>query len=532
MESIKVMDNGTTLLKTRAAELGVLGLDRTSILSVAVGVFLAYLILRPLFDKRLPLPPAPTRLPLLGNLHQFPAADLWGTYKKWHKKYGPIIGMQYGQRTVISLGTHAVARDLLEKRSNIYSSRPNFVVAKAFSHDANSGLIAYDQRWKTHHSLLSTFMNARMAAKYQYLQDIESKQALHDLMSVQGAEWMQVFHRYTISVTYTLAYGERIKDLFDERIHLIDELTETISSNVEKPKNLIADCFPVLSHLPSALMPWKTQGKAYHQIAMDFFSSEHAKALNKDSWNWVKESQISEDAKKLDQDEVIYLIGVLIEAGGSTMKTFEFFVMASLLFPEKVRLVQEELDRVVGSDRLPTWEDASKLPYLHAFIREVQRWRPIFPFGVPHSNLQEDVYNGYRIPKDSIVLANHWAMDSDDQVFENPDDFMPERWIENEKLPFVAFGYGKRVCPGQHIAKRSLFIVISRVLWAYDLTHAYEKGKRVEIDPHNIVRNILAGPVPFKAAFKPRSPERYRIVEENFSKIGEDEACIWDVCKP
>nr|QDO73503.1 PeniB [Penicillium griseofulvum] len=506
--------------------------DRTRILSIAAVVFLGYLLLRPLFDKRLPLPPAPTRLPLLGNLHQFPASNLWGTYKKWHNQYGPIMGLKYGQRTVISLGSHEVAKDLLEKRSNIYSSRPNFVVAKAFSNDANSALIAYDERWKTHHSLLSTFMNARMAAKYQFLQNIESKQALHDLMSVQGTEWMQVFHRYTISVTFTLAYGERIPELYDERILFIDELTETISSNVEKPKNLIADCFPTISILPSALMRWKKQGKVYHDSAMKFFLDNHAKALQKPGWNWVKESQTSEDANKLDREEVIYLIGVLIEAGGSTMKTFEFFVMASILFPEKVRLVQEEVDRVVGADRLPTWDDSPNLPYLHAFIREVQRWRPIFPFGVPHSNLKEDVYNGFRIPKDSVVLANHWAMDSDHKVFENADDFVPERWLEDSKLPFLAFGYGKRVCPGQHIAKRSLFIIISRTLWAYNITHAYEKGKKVEIDPHAIVQNILAGPVPFKGTFTPRDADRYRILEEEFSNIGQDEANIWDVCKP
>ncbi|KAJ0420839.1 cytochrome P450 [Aspergillus carlsbadensis] len=492
--------------------------DRTRLLSFALVV--------------LPLPPAPTRLPLLGNLHQFPASDLWGTYKKWHKAYGPIMGLVYGQRTVISIGSHAVAKDLLEKRSNIYSSRPDFVVAKAFSNDANSALIAYDERWKVHHSLLSAFMNARMATKYQFLQNIESKQALHDLMLVQGADWMQVFHRYTISVTYTLAYGERISELYDQRIQFIDDLTETISSNVEKPKNLVADCFPVLRTLPSGLMRWKSKGRIYHDSAMDFFLKNHSGALEKEGWNWVKESQISEDAKKLDREEVIYLIGVLIEAGGSTMKTFEFFVMASVLFPEKVRRVQEELDRVVGSSRLPTWDDSPNLPYLHAFIKEVQRWRPIFPFGVPHSNLKEDTYEGYRIPKGSVVLANHWAMDSDHQVFENADDFVPERWMENEKLPFLAFGYGKRVCPGQHIAKRSLFIVISRVLWAYNITHAYEKGKRVEINPHAIVQNILAGPVPFKAAFNPRSAEHYRILEEEFSKIGDDEASIWDVCKP
>ncbi|KAJ5521000.1 hypothetical protein N7463_001453 [Penicillium fimorum] len=507
-------------------------LDRSQLLGLLASAWLAYLVLRSYFSKTLPLPPSPHRLPMLGNLHQAPLRDHWAAYKKWHQQYGPIICLKFGQRTIVSLGSHEVANDLLSKRSQIYSSRPNFVVGGALSNHQNSALIPYGEQWKIHHSMLSKVMNARMAAKYQYLQNIESKQAIKELLSVQGKEWIQVFHRYTLSVTYTLAYGERLKDLYDERIDFIDELTEIISANVEKPTNLIADCFPILDNLPAFLAPWKRTAKDYHGKSMAFFVQEHIAAENRDSWNWVKELADSDEAKRLDREEVIYLIGVLIEAGGSTMKTFEFFVMAAILFPESVRRVQEELDRVVGSDRLPNWDDQAQLPYLNAFIREVQRWRPIFPLGVPHSNQKEDVYSNFRIPKDSVVIANHWAMDSDHEVFKDADDFKPERWLDDTNLPFLAFGFGKRVCPGQHIAKRSLYIVISRVLWGFDITHAQKRGKRVELNPDDLIQNILSGPKPYKAAFTVRSPKHRSVIETEFSNIEEDERHVWEVCKP
>src|ERR1700755_3030283 len=75
-----------------------------------------------------PLPPGPPRLPIIGNLHQAPQVNPWRTYQQWSKQYGPIFSLQYGLNTIIMLGTYKAARDLLDKRSNIYSSRPRVVM--------------------------------------------------------------------------------------------------------------------------------------------------------------------------------------------------------------------------------------------------------------------------------------------------------------------------------------------------------------------------------------------------------------------
>ena len=76
--------------------------------------------------------------------------------------------------------------------------------------------------------------------------------------------------------------------------------------------------------------------------------------------------------------------------------------------PAAMRKVQEELDRVVGRNRFPTFEDQASLPYLDAFIKELNRWQPIAPLAVPHAATADDVYEGYFIPKGSIVCANQW----------------------------------------------------------------------------------------------------------------------------
>lgn len=78
------------------------------------------------------------------------------------------------------------------------------------------------------------------------------------------------------------------------------------------------------------------------------------------------------------------------------------------LSPDVVRKAQEEIDRVIGNDRLPTSMDRPNLPYIEAVVKEVLRWHPVAPMGLPHTSTTEDVVEGYLIPKGSMVIANIW----------------------------------------------------------------------------------------------------------------------------
>lgn len=78
------------------------------------------------------------------------------------------------------------------------------------------------------------------------------------------------------------------------------------------------------------------------------------------------------------------------------------------IYPEVQRKAQEEIERVVGPNKLPTFADRERLPYINAIVKEVLRWHPVAPMGIPHTTTQDDVYEGYFIPKGSMVLANIW----------------------------------------------------------------------------------------------------------------------------
>jgi cytochrome P450 len=141
-----------------------------------------------------------------------------------------------------------------------------------------------------------------------------------------------------------------------------------------------------------------------------------------------------------------------------------------------------ELDRVVGPSRLPTWADEQNLPYVRALIKEVHRWAPIGSLGIPHATSKPDVYEGRTIPGGTIVFPNLTALSRDSNRYEDPDQFEPERFLGDEldasssalhpdymKRDHFHYGFGRRLCQGIFVAEASLYIVVSRVLWAYDI---------------------------------------------------------------
>ncbi len=171
-----------------------------------------------------------------------------------------------------------------------------------------------------------------------------------------------------------------------------------------------------------------------------------------------------------------------------------------LAFPEVQRRAQAEIDAVVGRDRLPTFADAPRLPYVCAIIRETLRWRPATPFSVPHVATEEDWYEGMYIPKGTVCISNLRNCNHDRTVFgEDADQFRPERHLDEhgELLPgpietyragHVSFGFGRRICVGKDLATESLFIDTVRILWAAKLERAqYENGKEVPLDIETIV---------------------------------------------
>ncbi|KAK0191703.1 cytochrome P450 [Armillaria mellea] len=167
---------------------------------------------------------------------------------------------------------------------------------------------------------------------------------------------------------------------------------------------------------------------------------------------------------------------------------------------------QNEIDTVLGNQCLPNLGDQRSLPYISALFKEVLRYSPAARLGLPHRVTEEDNYGGYRIPKNSTVMANIWAICRDPSVYPDPDTFDPNRFLSRDEMDprKLAFGFGRRVCPGAVFAEASLFLNIANILACFDILKPLDTKTGKEYLPViTYTVGITSHPSPFKCQIVP-----------------------------
>jgi cytochrome P450 len=496
-------------------------------LVLVVAAFIGYLLFSE-YRRNKGLPPGPPRLPLIGNLHQAPTEVPWRKYQEWTKQYGPIFSLQFGLSTVIMLGTHESAHELLDKRSGIYSSRPRLVMAgECVTKGLHVLLQPYGGRWRAQQRVQASCLNIRVSQTYKPVQDLESKQLVFELLTDNN--FAERFHRYTASLMFGLAYGKRSLNGDDYEIKMATMVNENMLY-AGRVGTWIVDSLPILNYLPKPLAPWKKLADKFYKLESGLHRSNMNTAQQTSSWNWTKQVMNTKEAQQMSPMEAAYALGIMYEAGiDTTNMALEVFILAAVLNADFVKTAQKQLDDVVGSDRLPTFEDEKDLPYITSVVKEVLRWRPVSAGGIPHAVIQNDTYMGYRIPKGATVIGNHWSIHMDENVFAEPKKFRPERWLEDPDLPLHAFGFGRRVCTGQHVSTNSMFIIIARLLWTFNFKHAQdESGRKIEIDDMAFTSGFNSRPQPFKVNFEVRDVHRRLVVQHEWASANKDLNMILD----
>ncbi|CAZ84036.1 unnamed protein product [Tuber melanosporum] len=433
---------------------------------------------------------------------------------EWTKKYGSIYKLKLGKDTVIVLGTQQAAKDLLEKRSKIYSSRPRTVMA---GENVSRGkkLLAHliGDKWRVHRRLQGQVINQNITNKYKGFQNLESAQLIKELAD-RPEDFFDSFHRYNSSVIFAMAYGKRMPRGDEEDVVAVDEITQNFLYSA-RLGTWIVDSFPFLNYLPTSMAPWKRIGDNFYNWAEKMHTFNRNEALQRKGWNWTKEIARMKEAQNVSPLELAFMVGFLYEAGSdSTTIALEVFILALLKHPEVLKRAQEEIDRVVGPDRLPAFEDRDNLPYVRNCVNEVLRWRSPSVGGVPHMVEEDDEYMGYRIPKGAIVVGNLWSIHQDPEVYPNPTKFMPERWDDEENVHY-GFGFGRRACPGRHIAINSLFINCARIIWGFNVEHAKNSdGTVIPVDEWDMTQGFMSRPVRYKASITPRDAKRVEVINQ------------------
>ncbi|KAH8778616.1 cytochrome P450 [Diaporthe sp. PMI_573] len=484
-------------------------------------------------------PPGPPTMPIIGNLHQMPQKNPHHQFKKWAEEYGPVYSLILGTDIMIVLSSDKAVKDLLDKRSNIYSSRSELYLGNLVSGYLRVLLMQYGETWRMIRKIMHAVLHINASKGYVPYQDLESKQMLNGILDEPDL-FADHIRRFTNSLTTQMVFGFRTIDIHDENLKRLYECVEQWSEVMRSSTAAFLDVFPILRRLPDFMLPTQRYAKQLHK---------KEKALYVGHWMDTKEKihkgtampcfsvGVAEGQKSygFSDDLAGYIVGSLHEAGSdTTASTLNGFVQAMILYPEAQKQAQLELDNLCGTERLPNIDDWDSLPYIRACIKETLRWMPTAILGMPHCVIQDDEYMGYKIPKGAGVMYNVWAINMDENRFKSPRAFDPSRYegdnqtsaeatmnSDPSKRDHFVFGAGRRVCQGMHIADRSLFLSISRLLWAFNFEKAVDgQGREIVPDQDDLTEGFLVQPSPFPAKIIPRSETHAQAIRKE-----------WDGCQ-
>ncbi|KAF8626110.1 hypothetical protein AX17_006606 [Amanita inopinata Kibby_2008] len=553
----------------------------TNVHYIVAAALVALLAFIPLITYRrsreqIGLPPGPSPRFLSGNTHQVPPFEPWKAYTNWSQIYGsPLIHLRISNKPTIVINTVRAVIDLLDGRSSIYSDRPQslssssssapspqspdsfasllflpfaWLYRRLFSPWAPRALLGdrpsifstsfLHPRFKKYRKLLQTSMNPRAVKKYRSLMEHE-RQILLKGLSQSPEDFFHHVRRNAGAIILNVAYGWQVTSNGDYFVRLMEEAF-FIHNSMNKPSGWLVEFFPILRFLPSWFPGNNFKRKAAlfkgRMWAIDNVPHRWAKDRI-ESGNYIESFTSQhlqpEDRHAVDEEEedvIKWAAGALYFGGAdTTVASVLSFILLMTLYPEVQKQAQDEIDRVVGRDRLPTIEDQEDLVYVGALIKEVLRFVPVAPLGLPHRAIEEDTYLGYRIPRGATVIANIWAVVHDEDVYENPYSFDPSRFLpSNTESPTrhhandqhtpshnlsrpqmdprkVVFGYGRRVCPGAHFAELSVYLSITGILSQFNMSKKLDENGEEIVPPFEFTTGITSHPKRFPCCITPRS---------------------------
>nr|VWO99449.1 Non-specific serine/threonine protein kinase (EC [Ganoderma boninense] len=410
-----------------------------------------------------------------------------------------------GQQIIV-INDYKVAVDLLEKRSSVYSSRPASPLFKLSGWDWAIPFMPYGQWWRRHRRAFWQYFHPEAIHVHYPRQEESARKLLSRLLKTPEDFAHHVEYTLNAAVMGT-CYGSPVASQSDAYISVFKAAESTLDL-VAPGANVLVGFFPALARLPT----WIPGASSLRRLAQ---SRKITTAMRDTPWLDLKAAIAAEDSEATDRsvggtilrrlsssphgfpledDEIIgkHVAAIVYFGGlGTTHSQVLAFLLAMSLHPDVQVKAQEELDCFLGQARLPVLGDMESLPYVSAIVKETLRWHTTGPLGVPHATVADDEYNGYFIPKHSVVIPNTWAFLHDPAVYPEPDAFIPERFLKGGRFgttlqpdPVMAFGFGRRICPGRHYAFATLFIYMASILCTFNIAPPVdEDGKPTRIHP-------------------------------------------------
>ncbi|CAL5185789.1 unnamed protein product [Lathyrus oleraceus] len=462
-------------------------------------------------------------------------------------KYGPIFTIKLGATNALVLSNWELAKECFTKNDIVVSSRPKPVAVELMSYNqAFIGWAPYGTYWRQLRKIvtLEILSNRRiellshirvsevqtsikelvnvwsnqMSSQYGLLDDTKSS-STNDYASVELKKW---FAQLTLNMVLRMVVGKRcFGDVDVENKEEAKKFLENIRDFMRLIGTFtVGDGVPFLKWLDLGghEKEMKKCAKKFDEMLNEWLE-EHREKKGLGSEDKVVGERDFMDAMLLvlkdkpiegfDVDTIIKATTLELILGGSdtTAGTLTWAMCLLLKHPHVLEKLKEELNTYIGKERCVKESDINKLVYLHAIIKETLRLYPPAPFSSPREFTEDCTIGGYHIKKGTRLMPNLWKIHRDPNVWPDPLEFKPERFLSTHKdvdvrgqnFELLPFGSGRRMCAGMSLGLHMVHYILANFLHSFEILNPSPES----IDVTEVLEFVTTKATPLEVLVKP-----------------------------
>ncbi|KAJ4965656.1 hypothetical protein NE237_017505 [Protea cynaroides] len=441
--------------------------------------------------RKLPYPPGPKGLPIVGNMNMMDQLSHRGL-AKLAKVYGGLLHLRLGFLHMVVVSTPEMARQVLQVQDNIFSNRPANIAIRYLTYDrADMAFAHYGPFWRQMRKIcvMRLFSRKRAESWASVRDEVDSMIRTVASKAGQPVNIGKLVFSLTMNITYRAAFGSDILEGQEKFVSILQEFSKLFGAFNW------ADFIPWLGFVdPQGLHQRLVKARNSLDIFIDKIIDEHLtkKATNSNldlDTDMVDDllAFYSDEAKKcgvsddlqasitFTRDNIKAIIMDVMFGGTETVASAIEWSLAELMkSPEELKKVKQELTDVVGLEKRLEETDFEKLTYFRCALKETLRLHPPIPL-LLHETAEDAEVGGFAVPKGSRVVINAWAIGRDSNSWDDPDTFKPSRFLMNgapdfkgSNFEFVPFGSGRRSCPGMQLGLYALELAVGHLLHCFD----------------------------------------------------------------
>ncbi|KAI3825606.1 hypothetical protein L1987_07101 [Smallanthus sonchifolius] len=453
---------------------------------VIISTVLLISILAKFTNFRSNLPPGPSGLPLIGNLHQLHTNHISDHLWQLSKRYGPLMSLRLGRVQTLVVSSALMAKEVLKTNDSIFSSRPVFTGQRMITY-GYKGLVLtpYNDYWREMRKICT--LHLFTSKRVQSFRSDREEEVFLMINKIRSEITTSCEHEVVVNLNETImtltstiickiAYGKRQWQDMSRFHELLLECQEVLV------KFYFRDHFPFmgwLDHLNGSmarlLKNFNDMDEFYQELVDEHLNPKTPKVQDDIVDILLQLKKDDSCSFGLTFDHIKAILMDIFLAGTETVASTVVWAMTLLVKnPKVLKKFQQEVRSVVGNKGKVEEDDLQKLDYLKAVIKETFRLYPVAPLLVPRETIDKCVLAGYTIPKKTLVHVNAWAIGRDPKSWENPNEFKPERFmgssIDYKGLDFelIPFGSGRRGCPGMSLGATTMELILSNLIYAFE----------------------------------------------------------------